>query len=373
MRILDRKFLRLFVLPAAMSLLICVFLFLLADLFGTLDDILEYRPAAGVVMNYVFYRFLYATFYMLPLVAMLGGFWGLNGWRESNQWTAVLNSGVAPLKLLRMPIVFLLLLTAVGVLFGVLWMADVSQGYRHIENYVIPGREESPPEYRDLHFRMPDGSLVKMDKLIADENRAEGIVVQSLENDELSRRLDAERGEYVIGEGWILKELEVRDFEGPGRFRLSQRDEYVMSLDPPGVLKQIMEANPRRVDRRPEEFTAADLRAAINFRERRGMNTTAEQVFYHWKYSYPLTILALGVLGIYVGAGTKLSRPAGLGTLLLVALIYWAFFHMVLAYAKADYFFFITPLLPASAPVYVAPLLFLGGGIYLLQRSVGLV
>jgi len=323
-------------------------------------------------MNYVFYRFLYATFYMLPLVAMLGGFWGLNGWRESNQWTAVLNSGVSPLKLLRGPVFCLLVLTILGIFFGVYWMAEVSQGYRRIENYVIPGREEELPEYRDLHFRALDGNLIKMDRLVPHENRAEGIVVQSMENDQLRRRLDAEQGDYIAGEGWMLKELEVRDFEAPGRIQMSQLEEYMISLDPPGVLKQIMEANPRRADRRPEEFTAADLRAAINFRQRRGMNTTAEEVFYHWKYSYPLTILALGVLGIYVGAGTKLSRPAGLGTLLLVALIYWALFHMVLAYAKADYFFFITPLLPAALPVYLAPMLFLGGGIYLFHRSVGL-
>ncbi len=364
MRLLDREFTRIFIWPCLFSLVICVFLFLIADFFGLLDELIGYQPAVQTVILYLYYRFIYAVFFMLPLVVMLGSFWGLNSWRQSNQWTAVLNSGSSPASLLRVPLVTICLLTVAAIIFNILFIPSIIDRYKVLEDYQIPG--ETPPveSFQNLRFRMLDGSTVKIGKLLPEAGIAEDIVVMRHEEDLLAERIDAEEAQFNPDKGWQVKYPEVRDFESGRLAEITRPTEIFLALEPPGVLKKIMQANPRLGGRRPEEFTVEELRTAIRFRQRRGMNTTAEQLFYHWKVSYPLSIIVLAIIAIYLATGTRMSRPAGIGLLLLLALLYWAIFHMVLAYAKTDYFSLFSPYLPEYSPVYFTPGLFLFLGVY---------
>lgn len=359
MNLLDGKFFKLFLRPLLVTLLICVFLFLLADFFGLAEDFLTNQPPLGKILEYFLYRLFYATFFLLPLAALIGGFWGLNHWRVTRQWTAVLNSGVSPPALLRLPIAFLVLLSLCAILMNIHYVPGLTRKANRLRDYAIKNREKSDPTYRDFHLNLAGGGTLKVGYFDPEKKLMKDLLLTRRSRQRLRVRIDAERAVFSSRRGWQLVSPTVRKFKAPGEFETTGPDSYVVALESPGVLRQIINANPRKSERHPEEFSTGELRSAIKFRRRRGMNVTAESIYYHWKFSYPLGIFVFGLLGMYLAVETNLNRPAGIGISLLLAFVYWILFNVALAFGKAGYFSFLPAFLAPYLAAYLAPASFL--------------
>ncbi len=355
MKLLDRQFLKLFLKPFLVTLLICVFLFLLADFFGLTEDFFNHHPPVIQVALYFLYRLVFAAFFLFPLAALLGGFWGLNSWRASNQWTAVLNSGVSPVRLLRSPLLILLLLTLVMIFLNIYYIPRITSSANQIRDYVIKGKKKKPPKYRDLHLTLPGGGTMKIGYFDPGKEIMKELLITYQQNKQVHRRIDVGLARFKEGRGWKLISPTVRNFTRPGEFKTTRPDSLVIALESPGALRRIIDSNPRKSDRHPEEFGTAELEQAIRFRNRRGLNVVAEKIFYHWKYSYPLGIFVFGLLGMYLAVKTNLNRPAGIGLSLLLAFVYWVLFNTFLAFGKSGYFNFLTVSLAPYFAAYFTP------------------
>ena len=356
-KIIDRQLLKLWIIPTVASFIICVFLFIIGDLFGLTDDFLEYTPSIISVLTYYFYRMSHISYFLAAMALLLGGFWGLSGWRETNQWTAALASGRHPVSLLRTPLFCLLILTVFLTYYTINYLPGISDSATFMRDVKMKGGEMEKPSYSDLHFRLPEGGTIKIGDFNPGEGKMKEVSIDFQENGRVTERWEAGRGRYETGVGWKLFEPEIRKFTPGGEHVTKTQDKIYFAFEPPGMLARVINHDPRRIDKKPEQFTLRGLEQAINFRQRRGMNIDAERVYWHWKFSFPLSNLVLGIIGILLGIKKGISRPAGVGYCLIIGFAYWAIYNSSLAFGQSGSLRFLvgdfSPLLFTYGPLFL--------------------
>ena len=368
-KIIDRQLLKLWIIPTLASFIICVFLFMIGDLFGLTDDFIEQTPAIISVITYYFYRMSHISYFLAAMALLLGGFWGLSGWRQTNQWTAALASGRHPLVLLRAPLIILLLLTIIITHYTIYYLPGISDSATFMRDVKMKGGEVEEPDYRDLHFRLAEGGTIKIGQFDPDRGTMANVEIDFQENGRITERWEAEEGKYESGAGWKLIEPDIREFTAGGEHTVESREEIYFGFEPPGLLRRIINHDPRQIDKKPEQFTLQGLEQAINFRRRRGMNTDAERVYWHWKFSFPLSNLVLGSIGLLLGIKKGISRPAGVGYCLVIGFAYWALYNSSLAFGQSGSLRFLVGDFSPLVFTY-GPLFLYGGIIWYLWKEV---
>ncbi|MGM0381356.1 MAG: LptF/LptG family permease [bacterium] len=357
LKIIDRQLLKLWIIPTVASFIICVFLFLVGDIFGLTDDLLQQTPAFSTILTYYFYRMAHISYFLVAMALILGGFWGLSGWRQTNQWPATLASGRHPVYILRVPLILLLILTIFSIYYTIFLLPGITDKATFMRDVKMKGGKIQKPSYRDLHFRLPEGGTIKIGRFNPEKGIIHDVGIDFLENGQFSRRWEAPRGKYDSASGWKLINPTVRKFTSGMEHTTENKDEIIFAFEPPGLLKKIINSDPRQIDKKPEQFTLAELEQVMNFRQKRGMNIDAERVFWHWKFSFPLSNLVLGIIGLLLGIRREISRAGGVGYCLLLGFAYWAIFNSSIAFGQSGSLRFLvgdlSPLLFTYGPLFL--------------------
>lgn len=354
-KILDKELLKLWIIPTIISFIICLFLFFIGDLLGLTDHFFEHTPSFSTVLIYYIYRMSHISYFLATMALMLGGFWGLSGWRKTNQWTATLSSGRHPIFILRTPLLVLSILTLILLYYTIYFLPGISNKANFMRDVKIKGGKMKKPSYRNLHFQLPEGGAIKIGKFKPEAEEIQDISINFQENGKIFERWEASRGHYQPATGWKLLEPTIRKFNSAGEHTTSKKEKIIFAFEPPGLVKEIINSDPRRIDKKPEQFTLRELEQAMNFRRRRGMNIDAERVYWHWKFSFPLSGLILGIVGILLGLQDNISRPAGIGYCLIASFAYWVIFNSFLSFGQSGSLRFLagafTPILFTYGPL----------------------
>lgn len=335
MTVLDRYFLRRWLRPVLATLTVCLLLFLLAELFGLMDHLIDQTPPVGTVGAYLFYRVTYLLYFLFPLALLIGGYWFLHGLRQRNEWSVVLTSGVSPLRLLRVPLVGLVLLWMAAVIYGVAVIPNAGERMERLREQGIKGKTEEPRRFRNVHLRLRDGRIITIGLLDPEEERIENVRLTRKRNNRIVERWDARVGRYDPGAGWILRDVVERRFTEAGQVDRREVSRRRLQLSPPGVLGTVLRNDPRRRDLHPSRYGMGDLFTAVRFRDQRGMNTLSERVYLHWKFGFPLVLPLLGLGGFLMGLYSPLGRTGGIGVSLLGGFGYWILYNTVLAMGQS--------------------------------------
>jgi lipopolysaccharide export LptBFGC system permease protein LptF len=364
-KILDREFFKTWLLPSLSSLIVFLVLFFVGDLLGATDDLLENWPGLAVLAEYYIFRLTYLSFFFIPMAVLLGGFWGLYSWRDNNEWTIALTGGRHPFRLLLLPIISLFLLTVLISLYSLYLFPTVANRAIFLRDVKIKGKKPETISFENIHFRLREGRSIKIDSFAPEDKLLKGILITERDSVQLIQRLDAKKATYLKNQGWLLQNITRRIFHESGEHRTTQIDTELIALPPPSFLTSILETSPRHSKKHPEQYNTDELLKTIRFRQQRGMDATAELVFLHWKLSFPLSILALGLTGLLLGIRADFSRAGGIGFCLLLSFSYWIIFNSFIALGTSASFTFLSDYLAAITAAYFPLLLLFGFNFYI--------
>lgn len=324
MKIIDRLMIRSLLGPSAGAFLAFLTLFLVGDLVSLGRDFLQYQPATADVLRYVLLQVIYMGTFFVPLCLMVGAFWGFCGLRQQREWIASLSSGRGAKRLLLAPTIALVVI-GVGIL-GITWFAlgETAQDLENLRDYRL--RDKSVPTkttYENPHLELRDGRTLQAQKIDFQNGHLTGVTVLEERQGSLYSRWDAQEVTYSQDAGWQTDQATVRKFQD-GKLSENQiQTTLTLDLEPPSILKTVLLENPRTSDRRPEAFTPEQLSTLITYRNQRGAFPVEEIAHLHWKFSFPLSVILLGLLGALLGTQTELDKPAGLGVCLVGMFVFW--------------------------------------------------
>ncbi|MFP4686483.1 MAG: LptF/LptG family permease [bacterium] len=362
---LDREFFKSWFWPSASSLLVFIILFFIGDLLGSTDKLIEHWPGFSVLTEYYFFRLTYLSYFFLPMSVLLGGFWGLCNWRDTNEWTVALTGGRHPFRLLILPILSLIILTLIMILYSFWLLPTVASRAISLRDVQIKGRQEKTPLFENIHLRLTESRSIKIGLFQPEDKLLKNIVITDKDAARIVKRYDAPRADYIKNEGWLMRDITTRIFKRGGEHTTTQNDTKLIALQPPQFLKSILETNPRYSDKKPEQYKSSELLKAIRFRQQRNMDAGAELVFLHWKLSFPLSIVVLGIAGLLLGVKSNLTKAAGVGFCLLLSFSYWIIYNSFIALGTSAYFMFLPENIGAALAAYLPVILFSGLNLYL--------
>jgi len=355
-RILDKYLLREFLWPLLYCFDAFVLLMVVIDLFGTLDEFIEFHARLGTVVHY--YLILLPEMFVLimPMSLLLGLLFCLSGLGRHNELIAMRASGVSlmrlALPLLGSGLVATLVVFAVNELFvprarehaDALMAALKGKGERGVlENFFF----DNTAARRDWYARRFNTRTFEMENPEVHDRKPDGTP---------DFDVYAERARWINGQ-WHFFTADVYDHRH----------------DPP-IVTHVTETNfpsikdsPKRLaveGKSPSQLTSAELRRYI--REQRRAGRTAGlaryEVTYDYRYAFPLTCLIVVLMGIPLGMQVSRSGPLlGVGTALVLVVAFYFLNNITLALGDGGR-------IPAVVAAWMTNVVFAGVGLVLLAR-----
>src|SRR3990170_2833613 len=217
MKVFDKYVIREFLRTLGVTVLIFLSVYLIADLFERMDDIIENQPSAAIVLSYYIYKIPSMIFNVFPF-AML----------------------------------FAVLLTIRNFIIHNELILPFTNQKVHNLGYVLKGKENpaykpSKDSIQQLWYRGAGNRFYNMDLLIRSAKEIDKMTIFTLDkNYQLKERLDAEKVLYQNGK-WVFFDGVIRIFTGENWVT---RDRFVMRVLP---LKETF-SDFMRVEKKSEEM-----------------------------------------------------------------------------------------------------------------------
>lgn len=347
MTILDKEFSWRWLKPTVTCGVVFLLLFMLGDLFGLSEDLIDNPPSMSLFLQYIIYRTAYGLFFMAPLVGLIGSFWSINEWKRNNEWTASLSSGAGPIRVLRGPIALIVLVSLVLIVYSLVWLPTVSNKAKIIRERHFKGNKPPSKRFTNLHLQLDNETVLKVDRLRPDQKILTGVTITTRRQGQIRERIDSPRAYYVDSDQWILDDVTIRSFQTSRGFHAQQQDSHPIHLESPETLRMVFGHNPRQYDIGPEELDVNLLMTMRDIRRKYGINHSVETIYIHWKFAYPLSTAILSLCGLLIAGKFNFNRTSGIGVCILLGFGYWVLFNTSLALGKSstltgdkvDYFF----------------------------------
>ncbi len=346
MRTLDRYFLRSFFTSLLWCILTFVSFYVIIDLFGRLDEIIERKTPVEIVINYYLSLIPLVFVRMCPLAILLSTMYTLANFSKNNELTAAAAGGIHPHRLL-VPFIlsgFILSLTSMAV--NERNVPDAARNAYRIKEIKIKGKKEQHL-WRDRIFYGSGNRKFYVKLLDTKKNLLSNIEITEYSKNGLElSKFHANRGKWVNGE-WIFYNATLREFDSNGKVELTTYADEV-KVDEKGWIflkgalstregKKFFErrtAELSRIEEIPEDFTKKQLRPEeMHFQElseyikrlqKMGFNPQAELVSLHNKISLPFANLVVILIGIPFAIRQRRGGILiGFGNALAICLIYY--------------------------------------------------
>lgn len=357
MRILDRYLLREFAWPLLYCFDAFAMLMIVIDLFGSLDEFIDFHAGLGTVVHYYLILFPEMFVLIMPMSLLLGLLFCLSNLSKHNELTAMRASGVSlarlALPLLGIGLAATLVVFAVNEVFvprakeraDALMAALKGKGERGVlENFFFANATER----RDWYARRFNTHSFEMENPEVHDHKPNGAP---------DFDVYAERARWIEGQ-WHFFTADVYDHrEEPPIFKHVAETNFPAIKDPPKRLAV--------EGKNPDQLTSAELRRYIRAQRRAGHTTDLAkyEVTYHYRYAFPLTCLIVVLMGIPLGMRVSRSGPLlGIGTALVLVVAFYFLNNITLALGAGGR-------IPAVAAAWMTNAIFAGVGLVLLVRT----
>ncbi len=356
MRILDKYILRFFFASLLWCILAFVSFYIIIDLFGRLNIIMERKTPLEIVINYYLSLIPLVFVQMCPLAALLSTMHTLANFSKNNELTAAVAGGIHPHRILVPFILSAFILSLISMVVNEKNVPDAARNAYRIKEIRIKGIKEQYL-WRDRIFYGSANRKFYVKLLDAKKNFLERIEITEYSQNgvELSKfhantgrwiRVESNTGKRVKSE-WLFYNATLREFDSGGRVKLTiQADE--VKVDERGWVflkgnvstsegKKFFQTTTHKlpkIEEIPEDFTKKQLRAQeMNFQElsgyikrlqKMGFNPQSELVSLHNKISLPFANLVVILIGIPFAVRQRRGGIlVGFGNALAICLIYY--------------------------------------------------
>ncbi len=342
--------------PFIYCLLIFTGLIFVAQLFEELDHIQEL--GWGAMIHYFLYRTPFFLTQFAPVAVLLAGLWSLGSLSKNYELTAMKAGGISFRRIL-VPMLGLAL--AISLLILILNESLIPPLNMKVKRFEQTRMGERPEyERRDnVAFYSPDHQYLIYMKTF-DGERSQMLQIQILtrrEDGTLARRIDAQKGLYSNG-GWNFIEGIERQFDIAGENILKEecfKEKYLpLEVKPSDFSREIQ---------KPEELNFVQLARYITQSRRGGYDVRRYLVDLHLKIASPFACLIVLLVGAPLAVFSPRSgRLISFGMAIFIGFLYWGGVSIGRSLGRVG---ILTPFLAA----WLANLLFIGLGLYLLRRA----
>jgi len=330
MKILDRYILKEFLRILGIILLIFLSVYLIADLFERIDDIIQNYSSIFLVVRYYFFKIPFMVFNIFPFAVLFATLLTLRNFIMHNELIAITSNAISIYRVI-IPIVILgIFLSFLTFAANELILPFTNQKFDDLE-YEIKGKKN--PVYKpkkdsvqELWYRGSKNQFFNMDLLIKSSREIDKMTIYYLDDKfHLKERLDAEKVLYQNGK-WIFLNGVIRTFTGEdwvtkdrfSRKELSLKESFSDFL---------------RVEKKPEAMSFIELNSYLKRLKRSGIGWRQYQhyiVDMYSKFSMPAACAVMVLLGIPFALKTSRFKGNAIGIVISIILgfSYWVIFHL---------------------------------------------
>jgi len=348
-RLFLKEFLKIFsIISAGLAALLSVL-----NLIKKIDDFAPYDPTFTSLAYYAVLEFPRYMVYTIPMAALLCSLYAVGHASRTRETVAVMSAG-GRLRRVLAPFVFAgAVLSIFGFLIGEVVVPECYSASKQLVDGIM-NRKRVPSFFREgrMWLRGKDGSLVKIDLYMEEEDVFRGMTVFRLGKDGIEGIIQAGEAAYSAkDDAWVLKKVRLYDL---ATGNVSEKDSYrYTGLSAPKVFA--------REVKKPYEMGFFELTRYLDKLREAGFRNLKLTVQMHSKVSYPLVTLFMMVLGVSFAARRNLGGLAATAIGLLISLFYWFSYTMLLSLGY-------TGIVPPLFAAWAMPALFGAASIYLYTR-----
>lgn len=293
--------------PFLFCILACSTLWIVVDLFGSLDDFYEFRAPWGLIVSYYAAQFPRLMVDVLPVAMLFASLYTLLTLTRRNELTALQAGGLSSLQLFS-PFIVLAVIVSAVLFYDVGWPATKAEARRaEIMQEVRDQRKDTTVRRGLVYIDQKNFRVWYVQKLNLITGEAQGLEI--LQRDAQGRDIEkffAHDATYN-GEFWQLHEVRKNVHGATGD--VVQQLTF-SSIDLPDYT--ISPSNLSFTQSKPSELTLSELGRFLE--SSRGQNDSRLAPYraqYHYLYAYPTSVLVL--LGFALALGTKQGRGGAAG------------------------------------------------------------
>lgn len=323
------------------------------DLIERIGSFLPHDPSVKNLAHYAALVFPGYFLYLMPVAALLCSLYTVGHAARNREITAVMAAGGRVKRLLVPFLVTGAALSLAGFVLEELLVPATAKKARELKSS-IRNRATLPSHYKDgvMWLRAGDGSLVKIDFYIQDEDVFRGMSVFRTVEGRLGEIVLADEARYLSNKKtWVLRGVRVFD---TATGAVTRQDELKYpALGSPSVLREKV--------RKPYELGIFELWRYLERLEKAGFKNPRLSVELQSKIAYPLVNLFMVVLGVSIAGRRNIGGLAATAIGLLITLVYWFGFTMLVSLGYAG-------IIPPAAAAWLMPAAFGGFSAYLFKR-----
>ncbi|MEO0073606.1 MAG: LptF/LptG family permease [candidate division WOR-3 bacterium] len=340
MKTIDRRLLIDLTKFALLALASVVTLYLLIDLFEELSYFTTRRVGIGLVLLNYLYELPSAITLLYPVSLLLAVFVVYGQAVRDRELQALMSAGVA-VRRLFVPAIAPGLASVVLSLIGTqLVTIPSNRRLSDLRRFRIARRPAQPAGKRQNVYVALGGTVLFARELEADTIMRDLSAIHLSRDRLVTARVDAREAVYSQGV-WVGRDVQLRRFDTATGEELTESACTTINVN---LQPAELAGTPRPMSETPTPV----LRASIHRMKRAGENVAAEEVEYHYRFSYAMVGLIVVLLGLPVAV--RLRRGGvmfGLGLALLFSFLYWGAIQTSRAYGTAH---IISPVLAAWLP-----------------------
>jgi lipopolysaccharide export system permease protein len=352
-KLIDKYLLVEFVKPLIFILAAFTIVFIIVDVFESIDFLLDNEVPAGDVLRIYLYYLPYIIVLTFPVAVLLATVFSLGRLSRNYELVAMRSSGVGLFRIV-LPLLFAGAFFSMGMMpLGEVVVPVTNQQKVALEElYSERSKGRSADTRFGLRFFDEEGRLYFAERLNLDKERLFEVTALTLSSWEVTERIDAETAAWD-GETWLLENVTIRMFDdGEVSSRTIERTIIPTFRSPPEELAR------KQLD--PEEMGYFDLRNFIRKLSITGADTRNYRVDLALKISFPFINLIVILLGAPLALTARRSGMAtGFSFGLIVAFLYYAAIRVGQTYGYEGF------LHPAVA-AWIPNVVFAAGGVALL-------
>lgn len=334
MRTLDRYIIRETFPPFCLALALFTFVVAVQPMLQSSQQLLAKGvpiPTVGLLLTLLLPSGLGVTIPMAFLSGLLMALGRLSGDREG---VALLACGVNPLRLLRPVLLMAAAATGMTLFVMVELLPNCNQKYREICYNLLAKQTQSDIKPREFYAKLPGKILYVLDRrvdggwagvFLADTAQPDRPTIDIAESGDIV--LDGARREVTLV---LHNAIRYQPGDDPGTYDTSRVDPESVTISADTLFGQ------PTYERGFPEMSIADLRPRIAAVWKAGGIPSTEELYLQQKFSFPVTCIVFGLLGLAMGLHTRkegklASMVLGLG----VVFVYYVLMTVATAWTKS--------------------------------------
>lgn len=321
MKTLDRYVVRQFVLTFLFSLLALTSIFVIVDLIDGLDEFLDNKATAEVVIRY-YVAFIPEILELItPIALMLSGLFAVGRLSTLNEITAMKSGGISAARILAPILVVSLFISGAQLYFNGWIVPKAATQKRDLERRYL-GTSLGVSIMSDLAFRQTPTMNVGIERYDADARIGSGVTVEefgSVSSPRLRWRMDVDRMSWDSSRSrWVGRDVVRRTFTGD-TVEIAELD----TVDVPFTIShdQIM-----RLQQSTEEMTFPEQAEYLEMLKNGGKQTRVAEIDLAGQWAFPfVNIIVVMITVPFASVRRRGGMAANITAALVIAVSYIAF------------------------------------------------